>query len=198
MDKPGLIAYTSGAFLKSRLIPMLNHRYHGVLVALFAGLAAPALSCADELRVYVVDVQKVINESIEGRAARSNVEAEVKKSEAKLTKSRTDLDLLRADVQRQAALLSPEALEDKRRAVGRAEAALQDSLQNERDALAAKNNAEISRVVERIQAVVKELASSGTYPLIIEKDPRFLLYVDGRWDLSDEVVKRLDASKTKL
>lgn len=148
--------------------------------------------------VYLVDVQRVINESIIGKASRNDFEAEVKKSEMKLAQQKGELDKLHGEVDKQASLLSSEALEEKREVLDRRGREFERSVQDQREELSRKNDAEMLHIMSQIQKVVQELAAQGNYPVIMERDPRVVVYADPRLDLTDQVIKQLDAKKLQF
>jgi Skp family chaperone for outer membrane proteins len=161
-----------------------------LLIACVLGLTATAH--ADD-SVYTVDVQRVITESIMGKAARANVENEVKKGEAKLKSLKSDFESLEKDFQRQSELLSGAALEEKKTTLRRKERDLQIALEDQKEAVGRKNQAEISKVIGEIDKVIQDLGKTGSYGLIMEADPRVVVYRRDSLDLTDKVVKMLDA-----
>ena len=148
--------------------------------------------------IYLVDVQRVINESIAGKASRNNVEAEVKKSELHLAKLKAEIDRLAAELDKQSSVLSPEALVEKREVVRRRQRDFERALQDQQEELARKNDAEMAKVMAEIQKAVKELAWQGGYRIIMERDPRVVIYAADGLDLTDQVVKILDAKKLQF
>lgn len=164
-----------------------------MLAALVSG-SVPVFADA----VYVVDVQKVINDSIIGKAARNNVEGMVKKSEAKLGKIKADLTKLQADAGKQGSLLSASAMEEKQKQISRKERELQDEVKAQRDELSRAQTAEIEKVVVEVRKAVSDISESRNLGVVVEKDPRVVLYASDRIDISAEVVKMLDAKKTQL
>lgn len=167
-----------------------------VVVAAVVSLSAPCV--AEETRVYVVDMQRVINESLVGKAARSNLEADAKKREAVLEKSRKELAKLGEDLQKQGALLSADALEEKRRVYAKRERDFQRLVEDQRAEVGKRQDAEMVKVIKEIDAAIAEVGAKGGYPFIIEKDPRLVLHANARLDLTAEVVKALDAKKVGL
>ena len=163
--------------------------------ALAVQFAARRACAAEEGAIYVVDIQRVISESVAGKAARNNIEAEIKKAEAKLALMKSEFDKAREEFSKQASLLSAEALQEKKEGLQKRETALQRAAQDQREELMRKNGAELNKVVEQVQKIVDELAKSGNYPVVIEKDPRFVVYAGSRFDLTEQVVKALDTKK---
>lgn len=142
--------------------------------------------------VYVVDVQKVISTSIAGKAARSNMEAEVKKSESRLAARKQEVERLRSELGKQQAVLSKEALEQKSEALKKKQRELELGLADEQDKLKRKNAEEIEKVLAQIREVLAEMSEQKQYPVIIEKDPRIVVYANPSLDLTEKVISALN------
>lgn len=148
--------------------------------------------------IAIVDTQKVLNECIIGKAARSNLEARVKSAQAKLTQLKTDFEKQRADLAKQSTVLSGSALEARKDALAKKQVELQRAAQDSQEELAKLNEQEVSKVVSQIQEVVKELAEERKFKFVFEKDKQTVLYASDRIDISSDVVKILDKKKVAL
>jgi outer membrane protein len=167
------------------------------LIALLGAevFVSQAMAADDGPHIFVIDMNRVANESIIGKAARSNIEAEVRKSESKVALQRQNIEQLGADIQKQSSLLSADALEEKREVLAKRQREVERMMQDQREELGKKHNLEMKKVVDEIDVVVKQLSDRGTYPVIIEKDPRVVVYAADRTDLTSEVIRLLDAKK---
>src|SRR5690606_38583145 len=125
------------------------------------GLLSPTVGLSEEggatKRISVIDVQRVIDESVIGKAARSNGEVEAKKREAELQASRAELLKLRDDLAKQASLLSPSAIEEKRELLRRKERELALAAQDGKEEVLRANGRELGKVVQEIRKVVNEI-----------------------------------------
>jgi len=155
-------------------------------------LAGFSQSVEAEARVSVVDVQRVITTSKAGQRARQEVEAEVKKGESRIASLKSEFEALEKAIQKQADVLSGTALEEKQGELRKKERALRVALEDQRDVITRKNRAEIGKVVNKIDAIIKEMGASGRYGVIIDSDPRLVLFYDKKLDISDEVISKLD------
>jgi outer membrane protein len=155
-------------------------------------LAGFSRSVEAEARVSVVDVQRVITTSKAGQRARQEVEAEVKKGESRIASLKSEFESLEKAIQKQADVLSGTALEEKQGELRKKERALRVALEDQRDVITRKNRAEIGKVVNKIDAIIKEMGASGRYGVIIDSDPRLVLFYDKKLDISDEVITKLD------
>jgi outer membrane protein len=164
------------------------------LLALFVAFLPVPLWAASEKEkaIYVVDMQRVLDESIAGKAARNNMKDEVKKRESKLLVARNELAKLSADLEKQSALLSEEALREKREQLARRERDFERQVQDQREELARKNDEEISRVVRDAQAAIADLAKKQGLPFILERGDGFVIYVKDEYDITGQVISELD------
>ncbi len=177
---------------------MLNGRYMRLVIALFVvlGLSVPVhaeQAGTDAPAMYVVDMQRVLDESIAGKAARNNVKEEMKRREGKLAIVREELERMGAELDKQSALLSEDALKEKRDQLGRKERDFQRELQDQQEELAKKNEEEIGKIVRQAQAIIKEISESKKLPFVLEKGDGFVIYVRDEFDLTPQVVKALDS-----
>jgi outer membrane protein len=148
--------------------------------------------------IAIVDVQKVVNESIVGKAARSNLEREMQKAKAKLSNLQADFEKQKGEFEKQAGVMSKAALEDKREALARKQQDVQRAYQDSQEQLAKVNDKEIRKVIEEINKVVKDLADDREYEFVFEKDRQAVVYSSSRIDITQEVIKLLDKKKIDL
>lgn len=166
------------------------------LILLALTLAAPSLAFGEV--VAIVDTQWVLNQSIVGKAARSNLEGRVKKAQAALGQRKADFDKERSALEKQAKILSGSALEAKKEALGKKQVELQRAYQDAQEELAKANEQEIGKVVKEIHAAVQEVAQERKMTFVFEKDRQTVLYASDRIDISADVVKILDKKKVAL
>jgi len=145
--------------------------------------------------VWVVDMQQIINSSIIGKAARSNIQDESQKREAKLKVLKVEIDQARQDMQKQGALLSAEAREQRMIQLERRERDFERQISDANEELGRKNQAEIGRVVDEIRVAVRKIAEREGMRFVIEKDDRLVLFVKPDFDLTPRIIKQLDDKK---
>ena len=148
--------------------------------------------------IYVVDMQRAIDGSDFGKSAKARMDSEIKKQEQELEKKKAEIDRLKADLIKQSSLLSAEAAEEKRGQFEQKSRELQRGVDDARQNLTRRNGAEIEKVVREIDIAIKELAREGGYQVVLERDPRYVLYAGEEYDLTDKVVKRLNDKDLKL
>jgi outer membrane protein len=148
--------------------------------------------------IYVVDIQKIINESVIGKAARNSIEEDIGKKRLVLEKMKLEIDKVKEETQKQATLLSPEALQNKQEQMRKKQTDLERAYEDQREEIARKNSESMGNVVREIRAAIKKIAEQNNYKLILEKDMNVVVYINAKYDISMDVVKLLDSEKVGL
>jgi outer membrane protein len=169
-----------------------------VLLGLAVALGPVVVGEASAQSIAVIDTQRVINESISGKAARNNLEGEIKKGQAKLAQLKADFEKQKGDVEKQAGILSGAALEQKRDALGKKQVELQRAYQDIQEQLARENEREIGKVVQQVRDVVEKLAAERKYDFVFERDRQAVVFHSEGIDITSDVVQLLDKQKVAL
>ena len=130
---------------KAKLVRHNSLSFLALVVGLIALLAAPVL--AEDVKegskegnaIYVVDVQRAVNESVMGKAARQTLETDIKKEGARLDQMKGDIVALQKDYENQSSVLSGSALSEKRDSLAKKERDLQLAYQDRKNELEKKN-----------------------------------------------------------
>lgn len=170
----------------------------GWLVCVFVVVGLSSTTIAQAQKIVIIDTQRVITESIIGKAAKNNLEVEIKKGHAKVAALKADFERQRSDLEKQSAILSGSALESRREELERKQVEFQRIFQDIQEKLARSNDAEISKVVSQINELVKALAQEKEYQFVFERDRKSVLFSSERIDITDEVVKSLDKKRVAL
>ncbi len=160
-------------------------------LSLLVALLSPAFTFATP-RIAVVDIQKVIDSSAAGRQAKATMQADMQTRQQKLFQLGKEIEQMRSDLTKQSSLLSKEALEAKQSALASKEREAQRKIDDQRQELRMERDKTISKLVERIDSVVKNVADKELFDIVIERDPDFVLYAKDTMDISAKVAKNLN------
>lgn len=150
---------------------------------------------ASAQQVFTVDLQKVIDQATIAQSARTDLQSEMKKREGALAEKRGAIEKLKADLQKQVSLLSSAAVAERQEAITKRERELAADFEAQRDELGRKSDAQMRKIFAQIDVVLAELAKDKDNAIIIERDPRLVLYAAPALDITPEVVKRLNLKK---
>lgn len=164
------------------------------VVSLFALmlLATPALA---ENKIGYVDLQKALNQSKAGVAAKQEISEQVKKYEAEFKTKQDDLLKLKDELEKQAVLLSDSAKAQKERDYQQNVKELQRFQKDVKDELQQRDSAATKRILNELFDIMQEIGKDGGYTLILEKSQGSVIYADSSIDLTEELIKAYDASQ---
>lgn len=173
-------------------------RYVLTLVALIAGAGFSQRDAQGQERLAIVDVQRVVNDSIAGKAAKSNLEGQINKAKLKLAGLKSEFEKQKSELEKQSTILSGAALEQRKEALGKKQVDFQRAYQDMQQELAKANDKEIGKVIKQVNEVVNELADKRGYVFVFERDRQSVLFASGRLDITEEIISALDKRKVDL
>ncbi|MDQ3060586.1 MAG: OmpH family outer membrane protein [Pseudomonadota bacterium] len=158
----------------------------GLVVAL-AGFSASA----QEFKVGVVNLDRIFREANSAKAAQTKLEQEFTKREKELTDMAGQLKTLSDKFEREAPTLAESQRTSRQRQLVDQDRTFQTKRREFQEDLNARKNEELQLVIERANKVVKSLAESEKYDLILQES----VYVNPKHDITDKVIKALNASR---
>ncbi|BBL33860.1 hypothetical protein Nstercoris_00085 [Nitrosomonas stercoris] len=164
-------------------------RWVGVCVLFLVWVCAPALS-AGEIKIGVVNTEKVLRESRPAILAQKEIEKEFQSRDAKLRELSVQIRALQQDLEKNMAAVDEEGRRSKERELAGLSRRYQRAQQQLREDLSLRQNEEYSLILERINAVIEALAKQHDYDLILQLQDS--VYRSARIDITDEVIKILN------
>lgn len=158
----------------------------GLVVAL-AGFSA----YAQEFKVGVVNLDRIFREANSAKAAQTKLEQEFSKREKELNDLATQLKTNSDKFEREAPTLSESQRTARQRQLVEQDRTFQTKRREFQEDLSARKNEELQLVIERANKVVKTLAETEKYDLILQES----VYVSPKHDITDKVIKALNASR---
>lgn len=136
----------------------------------------------------VVDMQQVILTVEEGKAARSQLETEIKAKEADLSKQKQELDKMNKEWKDQAALLSEDARMKKQQEFQEKFLALRNAEMEFQANIKRKEQKATQQIATKVAQVVDQIARSKKLVAVFETNSAGLLYLEAPVDLTQEVI----------
>jgi outer membrane protein len=155
-----------------------------IAAVLILGIAAPSAYCAGKLGY--VDLRRAFYEYEKTKTMEQQLNEETEARGAERTKMIDKITKLRDAAE----LLSGKAKTSKQAEIDEELSELQEFDRDTRQALLNKKNDMFREVIEDIQKIVEEIGEKGGYDYIL--DSRNIMYAKPDFDLTDEVVKRLN------
>ncbi len=146
-----------------------------------------------EPNVGIVDIQRVIDRSQIGQDAKQKVEAIAKKEQVKLQQLKEEYSRTQAEVEKQEAVLSGKALEEKVLSLKKREREIARTITDRRDELVRQNRAEVAQVVRQVDKVAQAFGKQHGYIVVLEADPAVVLHYSKKLDITEKIIQALDA-----
>lgn len=157
----------------------------GSLIAV-AGFSASA----QEFKVGIVNLDRIFREANSAKAAQTKLEAEFGKRDKELNDVATQLKTLSDKFEREAPTLSETQRNTRQKQLVDQDRDFQRKRREFQEDLNARKNEELQQVIERANRVVKTLAETEKYDLIIQE----AVYVNPKHDITDKVLRALNAA----
>lgn len=166
-----------------------------VLAASFLVAGAGIASAAD-VKLGSVDIQKVLIQSAAGKSAKEQLSQRASKYEAEKNTREDELKKLKSELEKQSVLLSESKRSEKEKDYQQKLKEYQRFLKDAQDDLQAKNDELTNKIVEHIVKDVQEYGRKNGYTFIFVKNDA-MVYTDDRADVTDDILKMVDAGQKK-
>ena len=166
------------------------------LLALLLITVSSAAS-ASRLKTGIVNMQKIILQVEEGKAAKLQLQKEIKEKEVEFKKQKAELDELNASWKRQAALLSEEARMKKQADFQQKFMKLRNEEMQFQSIIKQKEVAATQKIAMNVAAIVDKLAKKKNLDVVFETNSSGLMYAKDPVDLTNDVIASYDKNSQK-
>lgn len=163
-----------------------------LVLSLFMGLAllaGPAM--AQATKIGAINVEKILRESNTAKAVSAKLEQDFSKRERDI---RTAADQFRAAVEKfekEGPTMAESQRANRQRQLAEQERDIQRRQRDFQEELNLRRNEALQQVVEKLNRVVRQIAESDKYDLIVSE----AYYINPRVDITDKVMSALDSAK---
>ncbi|HWD16408.1 MAG TPA: OmpH family outer membrane protein [Casimicrobiaceae bacterium] len=160
----------------------------GIALLAIASVSAPSL--ADDYRIGVIHVERILRQSKPARAAEARIEQEFKSRDTDLRKREQDVQAAGAQLAKDRASLSPEQLAARERDLDVRTRDVQRQRQQFAEDLRGRQFEELDKLKTRLDQVLTKYAKDRNYDLILQD----AIWVARSVDITDDVIKALDSA----
>lgn len=167
----------------------------GVLASGVAASASAAEPRADVLaleKLAVVDVQRCLLETKEGKKAKLELERAMSRGQAKIDKKAADLQKRVQDLQAKASMLSEVELRKRQEDLMRAQAELEELSGQLQEDVAEKEALLTEKIYKNVSTIVAQIAIEEKLQAVLVRSEMTVIYVDPKLDLTNRVIVRYD------
>lgn len=158
-----------------------------VAVFLLAGAAS-----AKDMKLAHANLQKALNDSAAGVAAKNALQEEAKKLEEQLNVKQEGLKKMKSEMDKMAAVWTKEAREIKEAEFRAKNQEFQKQYMEYGEELNKKKQEREAQIINELRSIVEDMAKKKGYTYVFERSLGGLLYAPSQDDITDEVIKLYD------
>jgi outer membrane protein len=160
---------------------------------LLGGLLVSAQVQAQEFRIGFVNTDRIFKEASTAKAAQSKLEQEFSKREKEIVDLGATLKSMADKFEREAPTLPEGQRATRQKQLLEQDREFQRKRREFQEDLNSRKNEELQQVLERANKVVKQVAETEKYDLILQE----AVYVNPKLDITDKVIKVLNSGNGK-
>lgn len=157
-------------------------------LALFvAGLFVVSGVQAQDMKIGVVNTERIFREAAPYKAAQTKIEQEFAKRQKDLESMAVKVKNMADKLDKDAAVLSESDRNKRQRELVEADKDFQRTQREFKEDLNQRRNEEMANVIDRTNRVIKQIAEAEKYDLVLQE----AVYISPRVDITDKVLKAL-------
>ena len=168
---------------------MKLHRHAITLVAALL-LCSVSPRVFAQVRIAVVDMQRALNETEDGRRAKAQLKRLFKRRQQALDKRQGELKQMKEDIEKQRDVLSQDALQKRLEEYQKAFIELQTTYVEYQRELATKEAELTKGILDRMAAILRRQGQAQGYTMILERNEGGVMWVPSNLDLTDDLIQR--------
>ena len=178
-------------------MPRLFRRLGQLLLAglMTSLLLLPSSAWAQQLKVGYVNLQQAISEVEDGKKAKAKLKKDFEKKQADLDKLQGELKKMKEEFEGQSMMLSDDAKRKKAAEFQQKMMALQQTYVKLQSELGEAEAKATKVIFDKMGKIIEQIAKDQKYDLILERTESAVLYARQDMDLTQELIKRYNASK---
>jgi outer membrane protein len=150
-----------------------------------------------ETKIGIVDIQRALNESEQGKKAKERLSQRVEKMQADLKLKKEQLEKLDAEIQKQSPLLSGDAKRDREREFDRKKRDYADLVRDYQEEIQQAELQATQPILKEMEETIEKMGREQGYSIILESKMSGVIYSAKGVDLTDAVIKAHNEMKKK-
>jgi outer membrane protein len=168
---------------------------YAVALGLFLLPLAIATPAAAQGKIAVVDLQRAINETEDGRAAKDKLKKLFMRRQKDLDKKQVALKEMKESIEKQRNVLSRDAMQKKLEEYQKAFVDLQTVYIDYQRELSSKEAELTKDIIARMQQILRRIGQREGYTLVLERNEAGVIFVPSNLDLTDMLIQKYNAGE---
>jgi len=159
--------------------------------ALLVSSVAPKVYA--QTKIAVVDLQRALMETEDGRRAKRRLERLFKRRQKSLDAAQQRLKKMKTEIEQQKNVLSKAALKQRLEVYQQEFVKLQQSYVEFQQELAAKEAELTGGILEKMQEIMQRIGQAEGYTIVLEANESGVVWTPSNQDLTDQLIQRYNA-----
>ena len=155
--------------------------------------SSPVAAWAEDIKVGVVDRQRAISETDEGKRAVEGLKKVFDQKQKELSEQEAAFKKDRDDLEKKRTLLPADKQREKDMELQARAEKLQQTLMRHQQDLQNREQEALSKIAERMDRVIKNIGSDQNFTIILDK--AVVHYAKPQLDVTNEVIRRCNAAE---
>ncbi len=168
---------------------MKSARRTGLAAVLTAALLAAGAADAQGLKVAVIDVNKILNESASGKIAKKTIEDRYEELKKKIEVKQEEARKIKDEIDKQKILLGKEKLKEKEDALAAKVAELRQMTQESEKEMQTRQGEQTQRVLKLIEAQLDKIVAAEKIDLVLDRAQGGVVHFSPGMDITDRVLE---------
>jgi outer membrane protein len=166
------------------------------MLSVFILGSSPAVArAAEDVKLGYVDLQRALNETEDGRKAKSSLKKVFDQKQKELDEQQEELKKAIEDLDKKRTLLPAEKVREKETELqGRMQKVQQTYLRHQQD-LSGKEQEATAKIFERMNRIIAKIATAENFTMILDKTQSAVLFAKPHLDLTNELIRRYNSGE---
>ncbi len=176
---------------------MSTKRFLILFFSLFFVLSYTSFSYARGIKIAVIDMQQIMQQSNIGKTTISKLKAKYKNLQEKLNQQAKKVQQARQEFEKKAPLLSKEAKQKEAQKISNMIRDLQAQQQNYQMEMRQAEQEAMKPIFAKLRKLIQKIGREKGYAIILEKNMPGVYYVSPRVDITKMIIKELNKETSK-
>lgn len=168
-----------------------------LLMVLLLTVLTCGMSYGADIKIGYLDMQRTLNTSEAGMNAKAQLQDRLKKYQEQVNVKQDELQKLKNDLEKQGITLTETARAAKEKDYQQKLKDFQRFTKDAEEDLQTRDSEFTRKILENLEKIVQEYGKKNGYAMIFDARSAGLLYADTKVDLTDEILKVLNAEQHK-
>jgi outer membrane protein len=173
----------------------MKEKIAGLVLICMLGLTLSLIAQEKPIKIGIINTNRIISESVEGKKFLSYLETKQKEKQAEIDAMRNKLQQDADQFQRQQGSLSDEARLRKQSELNKRKTDLDRYIEDAEAEMQAIQRERFAQIQKKIMPIIQQIGSEQNFTLIFEGNAA-MLYVDTSIDITSDIITRFDQASS--